>query len=47
LGNGETLYGAVIGVPVKAKAEKEPPAPFTHVTVCRIAELRGRRLSPA
>ena len=26
LGNGETLYAAVIGVPVKAMGEKEPPA---------------------
>ena len=27
LGNGEQLYAAVIGVPVKAKGEKESPAP--------------------
>jgi hypothetical protein len=27
LGNGEQLYAAVIGVPVNAKGEKEPPAP--------------------
>jgi hypothetical protein len=27
LGNGETLYGAVIGVPVNAKGEEEPTVP--------------------
>ena len=31
LGNGETLYGAVIGVPVNAKGEKQPTVPVEEL----------------